>query len=209
MKLMGMRIEVSQRDEIRMMQEWLRARGETVPEVAQPGAATSTNDAHAMHMHDGKLMPGMLTPEQMAKLAAARGTGVRQVVSGVHDPAPRRRAGDGEGADVEPGRGTGRQMFRVCGGRRSGSKRGNHRMRVHAWSHEMTVEQTEQGLESSRWRRHWPAPSRWARHKDSRLRRRKHHRHHHPLPRRSRLARQSPRRQLSVSTIRASGSRAG
>ncbi len=27
-----------------------------------------------MHMRDGKLMPGMLTPEQMAKLAAARGT---------------------------------------------------------------------------------------------------------------------------------------
>ena len=77
MKLMGMRIEVSQRDEIRMMQEWLRARGETAPEVVQPGAAASekaANDAHAMHMAGGKLMPGMLTPEQMARLAAARAT---------------------------------------------------------------------------------------------------------------------------------------
>ena len=74
MKLMAARIEVSQRDEIRMMQDWLRTRGETVPEVAQPGAGSGANDAHAMHMRDGKLMPGMLTPEQMAKLAAARGT---------------------------------------------------------------------------------------------------------------------------------------
>jgi uncharacterized protein (DUF305 family) len=74
MKLMGMRIEVSQRDEIRMMQEWLRARGETVPDVAQPGAAPGASDAHAMHLSGGTLMPGMLTPEQMAKLAAARGT---------------------------------------------------------------------------------------------------------------------------------------
>lgn len=74
MKLMGMRIEVSQRDEIRMMQEWLRERGETVPDVAKPGMTPGSSDAHAMHMSGGKLMPGMLTPEQMATLAAARGT---------------------------------------------------------------------------------------------------------------------------------------
>jgi len=61
MKLLGLRIEVSQNDEIKMMQTWLRSHGETVP------------DQHAMHQHDAKLMPGMLTPDQMAKLEAAKG----------------------------------------------------------------------------------------------------------------------------------------
>jgi uncharacterized protein (DUF305 family) len=62
MKMLGLRIEVSQRDEIKMMQTWLRSHGESVPEE------------HAMHMHDAKLMPGMLTPDQMAQLTAAKGT---------------------------------------------------------------------------------------------------------------------------------------
>lgn len=61
MKLMGLRIEVSQADEIKLMQAWLRARNEAVP------------DEHALHMHDARLMPGMLTPEQMTKLSAASG----------------------------------------------------------------------------------------------------------------------------------------
>ena len=60
MQLLGLRIEVSQNDEIKMMQIWLRTRGESVP------------DEHAMHMHDAKLMPGMLSPEQMNQLAAAK-----------------------------------------------------------------------------------------------------------------------------------------
>jgi uncharacterized protein (DUF305 family) len=61
MKLLGLRIEVSQKDEIKMMQTWLRSHGESVP------------DEHAMHMHDAKLMPGMLMPDQMAQLAASKG----------------------------------------------------------------------------------------------------------------------------------------
>lgn len=61
MKLLALRIKVSQQDEIRFMQDWLRARGEAVP------------DAHAHHAHDFKRMPGMLSPEEMAKLAAAKG----------------------------------------------------------------------------------------------------------------------------------------
>ena len=61
MKMLALRIEVSQKDEIKMMQTWLRSHSETVP------------DEHAMHMHDAKLMPGMLTPEQMAQLTAAKG----------------------------------------------------------------------------------------------------------------------------------------
>ena len=62
MKMLGLRIEVSQKDEIKMMQTWLRSHGESVP------------DEHAMHMHDARLMPGMLTPDQMAQLSAAKGT---------------------------------------------------------------------------------------------------------------------------------------
>ena len=61
MQMLGLRIEVSQRDEIKMMQDWLRARGQAVP------------DEHAHHMQDAKLMPGMLSPDQMKKLEAAKG----------------------------------------------------------------------------------------------------------------------------------------
>jgi uncharacterized protein (DUF305 family) len=62
MHKLAQRIELSQADEIKMMQEWLRARGQDVPEASA-------------HMgHGGHLMPGMLTPEQMQQLAAASGT---------------------------------------------------------------------------------------------------------------------------------------
>ena len=62
MKLLALRIEISQSDEIRMMQQWLKDRGQSVPDV------------HAHHAHDATLMPGMLTPEEMTQLAAAAGT---------------------------------------------------------------------------------------------------------------------------------------
>ena len=62
MKLLGRRIEASQVDEIKMMKDWLQSRGQALP------------DEHAHHMHDATLMPGMLTPEQMAALEAAKGT---------------------------------------------------------------------------------------------------------------------------------------
>ena len=57
------RIDASQNDEIDFMQQWLRARGEHVPEP-------SAHDA----MHTSHKMAGMATPEQMAELAAANGT---------------------------------------------------------------------------------------------------------------------------------------
>jgi uncharacterized protein (DUF305 family) len=67
MQVLCARMAVSQRDEIEFMRNWLRDRGETVP------AANST--AHHMKMngveHD-MLMPGMLTPEQLAQLDKAR-----------------------------------------------------------------------------------------------------------------------------------------
>jgi uncharacterized protein (DUF305 family) len=61
LKKLALRIEVSQADEIRMMQDWLRARGEPVP------------DAHAHHAHGSALMPGMLTPAEMARLSEISG----------------------------------------------------------------------------------------------------------------------------------------
>ncbi|MDH4065233.1 MAG: DUF305 domain-containing protein [Acidobacteriota bacterium] len=61
MKLLAKRIEVSQVDEIQMMQTWLRAHGQTLP------------DPHAHHQHGATLMPGMLTMEEMARLEAATG----------------------------------------------------------------------------------------------------------------------------------------
>jgi uncharacterized protein (DUF305 family) len=61
LRMLGLRIEVSQSDEIRMMQRWLEARGQ------QPSAV------HAHHGDGAMLMPGMLTPEEMARLAEAKG----------------------------------------------------------------------------------------------------------------------------------------
>lgn len=52
------KIDISQQDEIGFMQQWLRERGQVVPDPA---------DMHDMDM------PGMLTHEEMARLDAARG----------------------------------------------------------------------------------------------------------------------------------------
>jgi uncharacterized protein (DUF305 family) len=61
-KLLALRIELSQVDEINLMKGWLRQRNEPVP----------GEGAHGAHVGHG-LMPGMLTPDEMAQLAAARG----------------------------------------------------------------------------------------------------------------------------------------
>lgn len=61
MQKLALRIDVSQADEIGMMQEWLRSRGEDVP------------DPSAHHAHGTRLMPGMLTQEQMGRLAEEKG----------------------------------------------------------------------------------------------------------------------------------------
>ena len=62
MRALGQRIDVSQQDEIKMMQTWLRGHGQEVP------------DEHAMHMmHDDMLMPGMLTEAEMERLRGSTG----------------------------------------------------------------------------------------------------------------------------------------
>ena len=60
MQRLAQRIELSQEDEIAMMQEWLRSRGQPVTAI----------DAH--HAPGTEPMPGMLTAEEMDQLAAAR-----------------------------------------------------------------------------------------------------------------------------------------
>lgn len=62
-RLMAERIDVSQRDEMARMRAWLTARSE--PQAAADGA----------HAHHGAspAMPGMLTPPELERLAAARG----------------------------------------------------------------------------------------------------------------------------------------
>ncbi len=62
------RIVVGQRDEIALMQEWLRDRGETVPDAASTRHKMKMNG-----MEHEMLMPGMLTDEEMAALDRARG----------------------------------------------------------------------------------------------------------------------------------------
>jgi uncharacterized protein (DUF305 family) len=61
LRLLALRLELSQADEIKMMQEWLKTRGEPLP------------DPHAHHADHATLMPGMLTAEDMSRLAAAKG----------------------------------------------------------------------------------------------------------------------------------------
>lgn len=67
MRKLGLRIELSQEDEIKMMRRWLQVRGQEAP------------DEHARHMPGAPLvpmmpmMPGMLTPQEMATLASVKG----------------------------------------------------------------------------------------------------------------------------------------
>ncbi|MBI4476792.1 MAG: DUF305 domain-containing protein [Acidobacteria bacterium] len=63
MRKLGLRIELSQDDEIKMMRRWLEVRGQEVP------------GEHAHHQPGAPLMPGMLTPQEMETLAAAKGAG--------------------------------------------------------------------------------------------------------------------------------------
>jgi uncharacterized protein (DUF305 family) len=64
------RIINAQQDEIGTMQRWLRDRGQPAPDPFAPHASMA--DMPGMDMQHQPLMPGMLTPEQMQQLDAAR-----------------------------------------------------------------------------------------------------------------------------------------
>ncbi len=61
LKCLALRIELSQDDEIGMMQKWLEVRGQRVPSRTE------------LHVHGAQLMPGMLTPDEMKQLEQATG----------------------------------------------------------------------------------------------------------------------------------------
>ncbi len=73
---LGQRIEVSQKDEIAMMRQWLKDRHQQVPssDVSHDhqAAADHSMNMSGMAMSD-TLMPGMLTAEQLTELAKANG----------------------------------------------------------------------------------------------------------------------------------------
>jgi uncharacterized protein (DUF305 family) len=72
-RLLARRIELSQADEIALMQRWLRERGEPAHH-GHPAQPHRGGTVHA-EASDGEhtLMPGMLTRAQMVALAAATG----------------------------------------------------------------------------------------------------------------------------------------
>ncbi len=66
LQILCKRIALSQRDEITVMRRWLLDRGQTAPDpLKMPGMAMGD---------DKMLMPGMLTPEEMRAIDAARDT---------------------------------------------------------------------------------------------------------------------------------------
>jgi uncharacterized protein (DUF305 family) len=88
-QVLAARIINAQKDEIALMQQWLRDRGQPVPEVKIDGlqltietAAAGDHDMHAHHNMGGEpaeasghadhaMMPGMLTQAELEELAAA------------------------------------------------------------------------------------------------------------------------------------------
>jgi uncharacterized protein (DUF305 family) len=61
MRKLGLRMSLSQADEVRMMRRWLEVRGQDAP------------GDHANHIPGAPMMPGMLSPGEMERLAAAKG----------------------------------------------------------------------------------------------------------------------------------------
>jgi uncharacterized protein (DUF305 family) len=70
LKSFGEKISISQTDEIGFMKRWLESRGKPTT-MQMDHSKMSAADMKNMTMN--MLMPGMLTPEQMAALAKARG----------------------------------------------------------------------------------------------------------------------------------------
>jgi uncharacterized protein (DUF305 family) len=67
LRSLGARISSSQSDEIKFMQRWLTARGESITMAAPEMTGMD------MAREPMPLMPGMLTPQQMAALRKAKG----------------------------------------------------------------------------------------------------------------------------------------
>jgi uncharacterized protein (DUF305 family) len=75
LQAIGLRIKISQQDEIAFMQRWLQERHQVVPTIdANDVAHMPAMSMPGMQMPDGSMMmPGMMTPAQMTQLAQATG----------------------------------------------------------------------------------------------------------------------------------------
>ena len=69
------RIAISQRDEMATMERWLRAHDLALPDTSPSASLAPSSSMPGMAMGPGAsgLMPGMLTPPQLAQLDSARG----------------------------------------------------------------------------------------------------------------------------------------
>lgn len=77
LRLLGARISHSQAEEMRFMERWLRARGEStsmpMPDMKGMDMPGMNMPGMDMSSHHQMLMPGMLTPKQMNALRMAKG----------------------------------------------------------------------------------------------------------------------------------------
>ena len=71
-RALGKRIEVSQKDEIALMQQWLRDRHQETPSRDLSHQMTGREMQMPGMVMSDTLMPGMLTPQQMTDLANAK-----------------------------------------------------------------------------------------------------------------------------------------
>ena len=69
------RIAISQRDEMATMERWLREHDLALPDTSPSASLAASSSMPGMEMGPGAsgLMPGMLTPGQLAQLDSARG----------------------------------------------------------------------------------------------------------------------------------------
>lgn len=72
-RTLAARIINAQKDEIALMQRWLRDRGRPVPEVADDGTVQMPGGAMDHGAMGHERMPGMLSPAQLRELSQARG----------------------------------------------------------------------------------------------------------------------------------------
>jgi uncharacterized protein (DUF305 family) len=73
LRSLGARISSSQSDEIKFMQRWLAARGESVPTTVPKMPGMEMDMSRDISHYAMPLMPGMLTPQQMEALKEAKG----------------------------------------------------------------------------------------------------------------------------------------
>jgi len=73
LQTLAARIDNAQKAEIAMMQNWLRIRGQPVPEVHIEGTHLMIHGPGGHMNHGDHMMPGMLTQAQLDELDAARG----------------------------------------------------------------------------------------------------------------------------------------